>query len=235
MEIPALADLLDLQEVDLQIDRLLERRQSLPELEEYRAADARRVELADAKAALDAESETLHLDLDRAEGELEMIEAKLDESETRLYAGGMSGRETEHKQLEVESLKGQRGAMEERVLGLLDTKEALDARLETATADLEQAQQAEQRLEATIAQAWKEIDLEIGRREQRKADIVPSIPPDLLELYETLRTTKEGVAVGRLDNGQCGGCHLHLSAPEQAEAAETDPPRCVHCRRILVL
>jgi hypothetical protein len=39
MEIPALADLLDLQAVDLEIDRLLERRQSLPELAEYRTAN----------------------------------------------------------------------------------------------------------------------------------------------------------------------------------------------------
>ncbi len=44
MEIPALADLLDLQDVDLQIDRLLERRQGLPELEQYRQANAARVE-----------------------------------------------------------------------------------------------------------------------------------------------------------------------------------------------
>jgi len=100
--------------------------------------------------------------------------------------------------------------------------------LADATAD-------EQRLEGMITAAWKEIDLELGRRERRKSEIIPSIPPELLALYEKLRSTKEGVAVGRLDAGQCGGCHLSLSAPEQMEAAEYDPPRCVHCRRILVL
>jgi predicted nucleic acid-binding Zn-ribbon protein len=86
-----------------------------------------------------------------------------------------------------------------------------------------------------ITAAWKEIDAELARREARKAEIVPPIPADLLALYERLRTTKEGVAVGRLADGQCGGCHLHLSAAEQAEAAAADPPRCTHCRRILVL
>jgi len=235
MEIPALADLLDLQEVDLQIDRLLERRQGLPELADYRDADRRRVEAAAAVAAVEEEQNALHLELDRAEGELEMIEAKLDESETRLYAGGMSGRETEHKQLEVTSLKGQRGAMEERVLGLLDATETLDAKKATADGELADATADEQRLEGMITAAWKEIDLELGRRERRKSEIIPSIPPELLALYEKLRSTKEGVAVGRLDAGQCGGCHLSLSAPEQMEAAEYDPPRCVHCRRILVL
>ena len=38
MELTSLADLLDLQEIDLQIDRLLEQRQSLPELAAYKAA-----------------------------------------------------------------------------------------------------------------------------------------------------------------------------------------------------
>ena len=49
---------------------------------------------------------SLELDLDKAEGELELVEIKLKESETRLYAGGMSGRETEQKRLEVQSLAG---------------------------------------------------------------------------------------------------------------------------------
>ena len=235
MEIPALADLLDLQEVDSQIDRLLERRQGLPELEQYRAANARRVELEEARDDLIEQRRRLGLELDKAEGELEILESKLEESETRLYAGGMSSRETEHKQQEVISLKAQRSTMEERVLTYLDQAEEMDGRVRAATVAADEAARIEKELEGIIGAAWKEIDLELGRREARKAEIAPSIPDDLLELYETLRGTKEGVAVGRLDGNQCQGCHLALSAPEQAEAREYDPPRCVHCRRILVI
>ncbi len=93
---------------------------------------------------------------------------------------------------------------------------------------------ADKLAESTVAALWKEIDLELGRREERKAGIVPAIPARLLALYEELRRTKQGVAVGSLSDGQCGGCHLHLSPTEQREVRETDPPRCVHCRRILV-
>ena len=39
-ELRSLNDLLDLQQVDTQIDRLIEQRQNLPALEEYRTADA---------------------------------------------------------------------------------------------------------------------------------------------------------------------------------------------------
>lgn len=234
MEIPALADLLDLQEVDLQIDRLLDRRQSLPELARYRQANADRLAGEERREEVAGRHRQTSLELDKAEGELEILESRLEESETRLFAGGMSGRETEHKRLEVTSLRGQQGALEERVLKLLDVREGLDAELAAADDAVRAALAVEGELEETIAAQWKEIDLELGRREVRKAEIAPTIPDELLELYETLRKSKDGVAVGRFEHGACGGCHLTLSTPEQMEAREYDPPRCTHCRRILV-
>ncbi|HVR33777.1 MAG TPA: hypothetical protein VMS74_13845 [Acidimicrobiia bacterium] len=234
MEIPALSDLLDLQEVDLKIDRLLDRRQSLPELSEYRRANEARLAAEAHRDEVSGRHREMSLSLDKAEGELDMLESRLQESETRLYAGGMSGRETEHKRLEVTSLRGQQSALEERVLKLLDTREALDAELALAEHAIANAASVEQGLEGRIAEQWKEIDLELGRREQAKAEVLRSIPPELLDLYDMLRKTKEGVAVGRFEHGQCGGCHLALSIPEQSEAREYDPPRCTHCRRILV-
>jgi predicted nucleic acid-binding Zn-ribbon protein len=53
-------------------------------------------------------------------------------------------------------------------------------------------------------------------------------------MYEKLRHSKEGVAIGRFEHGVCGGCHMALSPAEQAEAFSDEIPRCVHCRRLLV-
>lgn len=230
----SLADLLDLQAVDLDIDRLLDRRRSLPELAVLAEVRERRQATEEERDEVAASLRQTSLDLDRAEGELDILERRLSESETRLYAGGMSGRETENKRLEVESLRSQQSKLEEGVLALLDERERLEADLAAVEERLAGVRAREEELESAVAALWKEIDLELGRREERKAGIVPTIPADLLALYEELRRTKEGVAVGALVDGQCGGCHLHLSPTEQREARETDPPRCVHCRRILV-
>ena len=115
-----LADLLDLQEEDLAIDRLVHQRQTLPELSTYQEAAGRREQLEMVRKGKAGDLRELELALDKAEGELELVEIRLKEAETRLYAGGMSGRETEQKRLEVQSLRGQQGALEERVLGLID-------------------------------------------------------------------------------------------------------------------
>lgn len=234
MQLTSLADLLDLQEIDLQIDRLLDQRQSLPELDEYKTQH-------DVVKGLDSELEsrseslrTIELNLDKAEGELEILEIKLDEHETRLFAGGMSARETEHMRLEVQSLKAQKGAMEERVLALLEEVDPARGLVDETNRDIEAANQRKNDLESAIKSQWKTIDAELARKEERKKSALEPIDEELLELYEKLRGIKEGVAVASYDHGVCGGCHMTLSPAEQDEAFDADLPRCVHCRRILV-
>jgi hypothetical protein len=89
-------------------------------------------------------------------------------------------------------------------------------------------------LEETIKAEWKQIDAELARKEERKREAIAPVPDDLVEMYETLRRSKEGVAIGRFEHGVCGGCHMALSPAEQAEAFADEIPRCVHCRRLLV-
>ena len=234
MTVTALSDLLDVQQIDLEIDRLLDRRQSLPELEEYRKVHQTLKTLEREKAGATETLRELDLALDKSEGELSILEAKLKEHETRLFAGGMSGRETEYMRLEVESLRGQREALEGRVLQMLDgidpAREAV-ARLE---AKMGEASSKRDQLDEAIKAQWKEIDADLGRREEAKKEAIAPIDSDLLDLYENLRRLKDGVAIASFDHGVCDGCHMTLSPTEQEEVLGTDLPRCVHCRRILV-
>lgn len=233
-EIPTLADLLDLQEVDSAIDLLLDERQTLPELEQYKAAHA----LSEARAreleALESRHRELSLQIDKTEGELVIAEEKLGQQEKRLFAGGMSARETEHMRMEVESLRVQKVRQEDEVLELLDTRESVEAELEAARGALADAKETEESLEAAISDAWRRIDAEVARREARKAEIVPTIDEDLLDLYTKLRSSRGGVVVGRLDGRTCGACHMELSASEHHQVLQQRPPRCIHCPAILV-
>ncbi len=234
-ELNGLADLLDLQAVDLEIDRLIDRRGSLPELEAYRHAHAEEERLAKERATLEDRIRDAARTLDRTSGELDLTEQKAAAEENRLYAGGMSARDADYLRREVEMLRRQVSDMEEQVLELMEERERLDHELEAVVTELEGVSAEKGRLEALISEQWRAIDAELGRKERRKAEIVPTIDPDLLELYEELRRRHEGVVVGTLTDGICGVCHLQLSAAEQVAAARERPPRCVHCRGILVL
>jgi predicted nucleic acid-binding Zn-ribbon protein len=234
-ELRSLTDLLDLQQVDTEIDRLIEQRQNLPALEQYRAADAA---LSDLTAERDAAAEQLketQRSLDKTSGELEITKAKADTEEMRLYAGGLSARDADYLRREVEMLRNQVSSMEEEALTLMEsveTEENDSARLATEVGD---AEATKQELEASIKAEWGSIDADIGFKEAKKADIVPLVDEEVLELYTELRNSREGQSVvGILNDGVCGACHLKLSAAEEHEARLEDPPRCIHCRAILV-
>ena len=233
-EFQSLADLLDLQDVDLQIDRLQNRRSTLPELDEYKAAHERLVASEAELASLQTSLAEANRDLDKIEGELEILEIKIGNQERRLFAGGMGAKETDNMRLDIESMKRRKSGMEDDVLAILDRREELEASVAKATQTVADDKAAKDALEETVTKEWKSIDAEVLRKEGRKEAILTLIPPDLLETYERLRKTKEGVAVGRLADGVCGGCHLTLSAAEQLEIRKEDPPRCLHCRRLLV-
>lgn len=234
-ELLSLEDLLDLQVVDLEIDRLLNERQSLPELESYRNADADATEIANQKAAADGVLRETDLELDRTSGELDLAEEKLAREQNRLYAGGLSARDATYLRQEVQMLERKNGDMEDAVLALLETRETQGQGALDLAERLEVAKAEKARFEAYIQSSWSAIDARIAKKEARKSDIVPLITSDLIELYEDLREIKDGVAVARLAEDVCGGCHLRLTAAEQLEMRQSEPQRCLHCRRILVV
>lgn len=234
-DLKSLEDLLDLQAVDSQIDRLLERRSGLPELEAYRAAHQRASELEAEMSGLSARIREIDLASDKSDGELKIDEEKAHREEQRLYAGGLSARDAEHLRAEVEMLRRRISKREDEFLGLMEEREGLDEALQRLDAEKGAVEGDRDLIEATIAAAWKEIDSEVARLEEKKAAVVTLIDAELLALYEEVRSASEGVAVARLAEGVCGGCHLALSAAERVQAARGSPPRCIHCRRILVL
>jgi len=233
-ELRSLEDLLDLQVEDLEIDRLLHQRETLPELELYRVAHQRTSDIEARLAEAGGRRRDADLATDKAEGELVIAEEKLQREERRLYAGGLTARDAEHLRQEVQMLSRQISEREDEILALLEIKEQAETDLEGLQEEQAMADAEKGRLDGLIRTSWAEIDGQIARHDARKTDILPLIEPDLIELYDELRPMKEGVAVGRLAEGICGGCHLRLSAAEQVHARREEPPRCYHCRRILV-
>jgi predicted nucleic acid-binding Zn-ribbon protein len=234
-KITSTADLLDLHEIDLHIDKLLDDRSSLPELEQYREAhgtvERLEAELAQARADL-KQSE---LGLDKTNGELEIVAEKAAAEQNRLYAGGLSARDADYLRREVEMLYQKVSNYEDDVLEFMERKEQGEAAVTELEASLASAAAEKERLTGLIQEQWQVIDKELAVKEERKRTAVELVDPDLLATYEELRERKEGRIVGRLADGVCGACHLSLSAAEVASIRKDDPPRCIHCQAILVV
>ncbi len=234
-EFRSLADLLDLQVLDSHIDRLLDDRANLPQLAEFKDAHEEANQVGKQLKSVEERLTETTRALGKTEGELELLETKANVTEQRLYAGGMNARETEHMQADVRMLKHQVDVMEDAVLALIDEREALAGETNQTRASHDETVARRDGLEAAIKSAWKSIDAEIARKEARKAELVPSIDPEIVGLYEEVRAIHGGVAVGALDHGVCGSCHVEMSPGEVAVLKKEEFPRCVHCNRLLVI
>jgi len=234
-QLKSLADLLDLQDIDLKIDKLLDTRNTLPELDGYKSAhgEVQRLTaaLADAKELLSAAD----VNLRRTNGELELTAERAASEQNRLYAGGMSARDADYLRREVEMLYAKVSKMEDEVIGYIEDKEHAEADVEKLSEELDHATALKDDLSTSISEQWGVIDKQLAIKEESKKATVSLIDDYHLEIYDKLREGGQGRVVGRLTDGICGACHLRLTAAEVSKVSKEDPPRCIHCNSILIV
>ena len=233
-EMPGLADLLDVQAADSAADKLLADREGMPELAEHAAAAQAAAAAAAVRDRANDHLQEVDKESKRVEDELQLAAQTLLERERRLYAGGMGAREADTMRMDVENLTKQNSAMEDELLELLEKRETAAAAAQEAEQEAAEKERAKQELAKIIARKQSDIDARLAAQEARRGELTPAVPPDLLELYEELRARRGGVVAGALNGRSCGACHMEMSMAEYEEVVEEFPPRCIHCRAIVV-
>ncbi len=228
--------LLELQELDLSVDRLNARRELLESGEDLRAArenlNAAERRLGEVKLALDDVSRQQG----RLEGDVDSLDQKMKADEKRLYDGTIANpKELQSIRAEIENLRSRKGRMEDQLLELMERREELESTL--GPIDAEATEHRDRVAEIEESQASELTDIEqamIDRKAEREA-LVPEFDEELLELYTELRRAKKGVAAVALIDGVCQGCHQKLSPMYLEQLKRTEGNRrCEYCRRILV-
>ncbi len=234
----ALDDLLTVQELDTLLDQLRHRRDTLPELAELAAL---RAELAGVAASRDEVAARLHA-VRAAQKEAEDHASLLEDKARDVHASMYDGTVVAHKELESlqeehASLQVRQGEFEDRALELMEQAEPIEAELATHQAAVAQLDERIASVDAALEVARAELDVELDRVIQQRADAAAVVPAELLEVYEPLRHSLGGVAVARLHGARCEGCHLEIPSAELEEvrrAPQDAIVSCPECLRILV-
>jgi len=222
-----------LQSVDLEIDALNQ------ELVDVRGRVGETEELRTAREGLDAARKRIH-QLESAqrelEGAIEDAAEKIQSEEKKLYqSGNRSPRELTGIQREVEILKRDRRATEDRVLDIMD-------QLERSQADLD----AQEKALATITAGWQadqeglksrevELSARLVERKQDRDRSAATVPSSVLATYESLRRNGGGRGVARIERNACQGCRITLPTSVVAHARlGRELVSCPSCGRILV-
>ena len=233
----ALLRLLDLQQEDTAIKRLQLRRDSLPEAERLTEVTAQVDELTGDAAIATKQRDELARHQDRIEGEIGIVESKIQREEQRMFSGAVSNpKELGSLQAEVEMLKRKKAQAEDSLLEVMVEREQADATLAGLGAELEQSQALARDLARQVDALLAEIDDRLTAHAGARSAMAAELPDDLVALYESIRDSKGGVGAAALERGTCLGCHTSLPSREvERLKAAGGLQRCDHCRRILVV
>ena len=228
--------LLDLQELDLSIDRLRARQDELESGEDVRAARTAFEEAENRAGELKLAIDSLDREQRRLENDIDGLSRKADAERKRMFDGSVvNPKELESIQHEVDNLGQRRSRLEDELLEQMERREDLDAKLKQAEAETAEARDRLSEVSGESVHELEAISKGLTERTAEREQLVPSFDPELLELYEDLRRQKRGVGAAALEDGVCQGCHQKLSAMEMARLKKTEGvKRCEYCRRILV-
>lgn len=230
--------LLDLQRVDSSVDRLRQRRADLPEQRELDELAARRTDVGGSHAERQTTLDAVVREQNKIDADVAQVVAKVEHEQARLYSGDVSSpKELSNIQAELDALRRRKTHLEDQELEVMERREVLEGETGALGAELAEVDAAIGDATARRDAAAAEIEKELVELAAERVRIVPTLHPEVVELYETVRGKMGGIAVGALEHGTCRACSLPLSPMTRDEIRRSDDPivRCENCRRLLVI
>ena len=235
---PSLEALLEVQARDLAIDQLRYRREALPERQALGTVTATLAGVERSTHSAAARIHQLEREQRRLEDDIDIIEAKAQDSESRLYGGQIHApKELQALATEVKSLRSRKSLREDELLEVMESMEPLQAEIDRLHAEAKALTLEGERLAGVLADEETAIERQHAGEMAARIDVAAKVPEGLLATYEKLRHRLNGVGIARVDAGRCTGCHLSLSAVELdslRRAVEGQVVRHEECGRILV-
>lgn len=228
--------LLELQELDLSIDRLRSQVALLESQRDVREARARLVEVETRLGELRLSLDAVAREQRSLEGDVDSLDRKIRAEETRLYDGSVANaKELQSIGAEVENLQNRKARFEDQLIERMEEREQLESSLASVDAEMREEADRVAEIEGRSGRDLAELRRALAERQGEREGLVGEFDPTLLKLYEDLRRQKKGVGAAALEDGVCGGCHQKNSPLELDRMKRTQGiRRCEYCRRILV-
>ena len=226
------ATLYQLQQIDLELDRLTTEQQSLSNsLQGNATLQKARAEHTSAQQQLRAGQQAQK----GAEWTLEDLGRRISTQEQRLYNGTVSNpKELASLQQEVQRLRAQQNRQEDHVLEVIETTEALQETAQRKATALQKAEETWQQENAAMILRREQLEAHKQETQAKRTAFASGIDAALLSRYEAMRRTKQGRAVSKVEQSSCQWCRVILTPSElQRVRINSDLQTCSNCGRIL--
>jgi predicted nucleic acid-binding Zn-ribbon protein len=221
-----------LQQVDIQLDRVHARLESIQNIldddAELRSANER----AEAATIL---SKSADLELMKAEADAQNQRIKIEQTEASLYGGkGHSPKELQDLQNDVAALKRHLITLEDIQLEAMMKVEKAELDNKTARNEMESTQQRSTEQNRGLENEKLALQKELDKLLSERAATTGPIPQDALITYDKLRQQRRGLAVAVINDSSCSACGAGLTAAQmQSSRTASNMAFCPSCGRIL--
>jgi uncharacterized protein len=221
-----------LQQIDTQHDRVCSR---IQEIQTLRQKNENLEAAIENHTKINNDLQGLIKDLIRAEDNVREQRIKIETNEAALYGGKIRNpKELQDLQLEIASLKRHFSVLEERQLELMLKLEDMEKQNAEASAILSQETGKHEQILLVLRNEETNLNNELTHINDERQAAQVGFEPNEIQLYESLRKQRRGVAVAKVVNKACSACGSTLSAALfQAAFSPGQISRCETCGRIL--
>lgn len=229
--------LITLQTLDTSLTQLAYKEKTLSVIQALEILAISHNSTRDLVIAAETEKADIKHELTKSEIDVEQVVARIEKDEKQMASSTTSPKELEQIQHELASLNKRRSELEDIELEVMVRVDGIDDRIKSLSVERDQLKSKTAELDAQKIKELTEIAEAVSSANSQRADISAKISVEVVELYEKIRKTGDGIGAARLIEGKCDGCHLSINAVELRKIKETaadEIVRCEECRRILV-
>lgn len=225
-------DVLALQETDLRVRRLLQRKQMLP-VEKKKLEKELNEALAQLKTSKEMSSKT--------EMEIKQVESDIkQENDTIQKLQGQSTmikKNDEYKAMlsEISRHKANISKLETKEIGLLDEIEGIKKQMADAEKVFKlKEREIKEQLEE-LEELEEELEEEVERMQPKRDEQAGKVDGEVMSLYNRLFKRGKGQPMVPVHNGNCGNCHLKLTPQTINETRKEGLVFCENCTHLLYM
>lgn len=229
-----LSNLIDLQDIDNEITKLIKKKSEGDTVLELKELEQKYKEIT---KAIEISKEAMGDYFN----EKKDFDKKLLENKNKLLSIEMKLQDTKLNASELQNYTLQKSNVQVLIEDTFKSIDLLNSNNKDGLIEIERFQNELTSLKPKLVQIskmlqteWRDIDSSMSKREQEKSNLISSFPDEIKFLYDELKSQGVEIIAAYKNDTQCGCCGVSLTSSEMDSIQESKFQQCPYCQGVLI-
>tara|TARA_B100000965_G_scaffold357001_1_gene335333 strand:+ start:547 stop:1254 length:708 start_codon:yes stop_codon:yes gene_type:complete len=229
-----LSNLIDLQDIDNEITKLIKKKSEGDTVLELKKLEQKYKEIT---KAIEISKEAM----EDYFNEKKDFDKKLLENENKLSSIEMKLQDTKLNASELQNYNLQKSNVQVLIEDVFKSLDLLNNNNKDGLIEIEKFQNELSSLKPKLVEIskmlqieWKDIDSNMSKHEQEKSNLISSFPDEIKFLYDELKSQGVEIIAAYKNDSQCGCCGVSLTSSEMDSVQESKFQQCPYCQGVLI-